>query len=266
MRGTLECIACLEHVGEVEHGRLFHRREHGHPSKFGTNVDGNAKSRVSMLGFLYSVGARTMIGEALKLGGRAAMAQVENKVFELQGVNHLALVCKDMARTVDFYTNVLGMPMIKTIDLPNGMGQHFFFDIGNGDSLAFFWFPNAPEATPGVAAAGSLPGRGSIVSGHGSMNHVALNVPADKIDEYYEKLIARGVKPTKIMNHDDSDRQVSLTVTPSTFVRSIYFYDPDGICLEFAAWTRALDPKIDVQHEPVDAKGQKRARTLEPTE
>jgi predicted enzyme related to lactoylglutathione lyase len=47
-----------------------------------------------------------------------------NREFELQGVNHLALVCKDMARTVDFYTNVLGMPLIKTIDLPMGMGQH----------------------------------------------------------------------------------------------------------------------------------------------
>ena len=48
-----------------------------------------------------------------------------------------------------FYTGVLGMPLIKTLDLPNGMGQHFFFDMGNGDSLAFFWFPNAPAAAPG---------------------------------------------------------------------------------------------------------------------
>jgi len=92
------------------------------------------------------------------------MAQLKNKVFDIQGVNHLALVCKDMAKTVDFYTNVLGMPMTKTIDLPNGMGQHFFFDIGNGDGLAFFWFPNAPAAAPGVASAANLPGGGSIVS------------------------------------------------------------------------------------------------------
>ena len=32
------------------------------------------------------------------------------------------------------------------------MGQHFFFDMGNGGSLAFFWFPDAPEAVPGVAS------------------------------------------------------------------------------------------------------------------
>ena len=80
------------------------------------------------------------------------MPENQNKEFELRSINHLALVCKDMARTVDFYSNVLGMPLIKTIDLPNGMGQHFFFDMGNGGSLAFFWFPDAPEAVPGVAS------------------------------------------------------------------------------------------------------------------
>jgi len=194
------------------------------------------------------------------------MAARENKVFKIQGINHLALVCRDMAETVEFYSNVLGMPLVKTIDLPNGMGQHFFFDIGNGDSLAFFWFPNAPQASPGVAAAANLPGQGNIASGHGSMNHVAFNVPAESIDEYHEKLKARGVACTPIMNHDESPRQASLEITPSTFVRSIYFFDPNGICVEFAAWTRALDPKTEVRHEPVDATGKKRAVTFEPAE
>ena len=78
------------------------------------------------------------------------MTSPENKEFEIRGINHLALVCRDMAKTVDFYSNVLGMPLIRTLDLPAGSGQHFFFDIGNGDSLAFFWFPNAPDAAPEV--------------------------------------------------------------------------------------------------------------------
>ncbi len=183
-----------------------------------------------------------------------------NKEFDLQGVNHLALVCKDMARTVDFYTNVLGMPLIKTIELPNGMGQHFFFDLGNGDSLAFFWFPNAPEAAPGVASAapGMLPGP----SAHGSMNHVAINVPADRIDAYYEKLTAKGVKASRVISHDDSPMQASLEITPTTFVRSIYFFDPDGIALEFAAWTRTLGTPADVAVKA--AKAVDKERYLEP--
>ena len=49
-----------------------------------------------------------------------------NEKFELRGINHLALVCKDMQRTVDSYEGVLGMPLIKTINLPQGSGQHFF--------------------------------------------------------------------------------------------------------------------------------------------
>ena len=47
----------------------------------------------------------------------------ENSEFEFCGVNHLALVCKDMARTVEFYRDVLGMPLTKTIDLPGGRGH-----------------------------------------------------------------------------------------------------------------------------------------------
>lgn len=194
------------------------------------------------------------------------MPAPENKIFQIQGINHLALVCKDMARTVEFYTQVLGMPLIKTIDLPHGMGQHFFFDIGNGDALAFFWFPNAPEAAPGVASAGRLPGEGNIVSCHGSMNHVAFNVPAERFDEYCDKLRARGIKLSPVLNHDNSPAQVSRDVSPDTFIRSVYFFDPDGICLEFAAWTRAMDPRVDVNHEPMDANGQKRAVTMAPAE
>ena len=64
------------------------------------------------------------------------------------GVNHVALVCRDMAETVqDFYENVLGMPLVKTLELP-GDGQNFFFDCGGGATLAFMWFKNAPPAAP----------------------------------------------------------------------------------------------------------------------
>jgi len=170
----------------------------------------------------------------------------ENKEFELRGINHLALVCKDMARTVDFYSNVLGMPLIKTLELPAGMGQHFFFDIGNGDALAFFWFPNAPEAHPGVASPISAVGMGApaeFITAHASMNHVAFDVPPERIDAYLEKLHAKGIPTSTIYNHDNSPMGKSTQINETTFVRSIYFMDPDGIMLEFAAWTRVLTPE-----------------------
>ena len=185
------------------------------------------------------------------------MATPTNREFDIRGVNHLALVCKDMARTVEFYRDILGMPLVKTLDLPGGRGQHFFFDIGNGDSLAFFWFPNAPEAVPGVSAPADLPGGGDIRSAHGSMNHIAFNVPAEKFDEYVEKLTAKGITLGKVLNHDNSPTQVSAEITDDVFVRSVYFWDPDGVMLEFASWTHTGFTERDVAHEAVDAAGQK---------
>jgi len=176
----------------------------------------------------------------------------KNEKFDIQGLNHLALVCKDMEKTVKFYSEILGMPLFKTIELPNNMGQHFFFDIGKGNSLAFFWFPDAPESRPGVSHPASIVGRGSITSAHASMNHVAFDVPAEKIDEYQKKLEDAGVDVTSVVNHDDSERGASPTVTDTTFVRSLYFTDPDGIMLEFAAWTREFD-ESDVRHNPAKA-------------
>ncbi len=184
------------------------------------------------------------------------MGEARNSQFDIRGVNHVALVCRDMAETVKFYRDVLGMPLIKTLDLPGGSGQHFFFDIGNGDSLAFFWFPGAPEAAPGLASPRNLPTQGSMITAHGSMNHIAFNVPVERFDDYVERLKARGVKVSPVLNHDNSPMQVSRTVTDDVFVRSVYFFDPDGICLEFACWTKAFGAS-DVAHDPMTADGSK---------
>lgn len=180
-----------------------------------------------------------------------------NTQFEFRGVNHLALVCKDMAKTVEFYRDILGMPLVKTLDLPGGNGQHFFFDIGNGDSLAFFWFPAAPQAVPGISAPEALPTKGNFMSAHGSMNHIAFNVPAERFDEYYQRLVDKGVEVTQILNHDNSPTQSSAEMNDDVYVRSVYFFDPDGVCLEFAAWTQVFDER-DVAHDPMQADGTKR--------
>ena len=172
--------------------------------------------------------------------------------FELRGINHLALVCRDMARTVDFYSGVLGMPLVKTIELPAGMGQHFFFDCGGGDCLAFFWFPDAAEPVPGISGPGVRPDQGKLTSAIGSMNHVAFDVSPDKIEEYRDRLVAAGIECSEIANHDDSEWGISRDVHPGVFVRSIYFQDPDGTLLEFACWTRAFT-SADVAHAPATA-------------
>ena len=177
-----------------------------------------------------------------------------NSEFELRGVNHVALVCKDMARTVDFYVNTLGMPLTKTLAIPGG-GQHFFFDIGNGDHLAFFWFPKAAEASPGISSPRAMPGSGDLSTAHGSMNHLAFDVPLEKFEAYRDRLVEKGVEVSSVFDHDDSVSTVAKEFHPGVFVRSIYFYDPDGVLLEFAAWTREMGQEGDLGVDPFDAAG-----------
>jgi len=177
-----------------------------------------------------------------------------NERFEIRGVNHIALVSSDMARTVRFYRDILGMPLVKTIDIPGG-AQHFFFDMGNDDCLAFFWFPGAAPAEPGVSNAPDLPDRADITTAHGSMNHLAFDVPLEHFEEYRQRLIDAGVDVSTVLDHDDSEWQVAREFHPGVFVRSFYFRDPDGILLEFAAWTREMGRPDDVLVDPVDASG-----------
>lgn len=187
------------------------------------------------------------------------ISEKTNPVFDIQGVNHFALVCKDMKKTVDFYQGVLGMPLIKTCDLPHGLGQHFFFDIGRGASLAFFWFPDAPDSIEGVTIPKTLMGRmGNITTAVGSLNHVAFNIDAKNLKAYKARLESAGIEVAGTIHHDDTDMGVSFDEKHrSTWVSSIYFKDPDGIQLEFAGWQRVMTDG-DVQHPAAtDADKQK---------
>lgn len=166
----------------------------------------------------------------------------DDRPFEINGFCHLALVCSDMQRTVDFYQGLLGLPLVKTVELPEGGGQHFFFEVAPGSYLAFFWFPDAPDPAPGIASAADMPGFGEITSAIASMNHVAFTIPLDRFDDYKAKLDAAGVRTGMILNHDDSPWTVAAEMHPGVYIRSLYFVDPDGILLEFAAWTREIGP------------------------
>ncbi len=187
--------------------------------------------------------------------------------YEMRGYNHIAMVCADMQKTVDFYEGVLGFPLVKTLEFPGGSGQHFFFQVTEDDGIAFFWFPKAPPAAPGIASApwgrtdefgNRIPGLAGM-SAPGSMHHLAFDVPLEKMDEYKQKLQDAGVEVTEINKHilygPDGKQAASRDQLPADaemvdeFINSLYFTDPDGIVLEFAAWVRPLGDE-DVKHQP----------------
>lgn len=174
----------------------------------------------------------------------------------LGGLSHLALVSSNMSRTVEFYGGTLGLPLTKTIALPDG-GQHFFFDVGRGESLAFFWFPRAPRRAPGVASVNPDDVlEGSYVTAHGSMNHVAFNVAPGRLFECRRRLRGAGVEVSPVLYHADVEGgflfepPAEAEKNPALIFASFYFFGPDGEYLELTSQARRFTPERDIEHAP----------------
>ena len=52
------------------------------------------------------------------------------------GVDHLALICSDMEKTIDFYTQVMGMRLVKVIqNRDDPPSTHIFLDMGGDNEI-----------------------------------------------------------------------------------------------------------------------------------
>lgn len=191
-------------------------------------------------------------------------SSVAQKGFKYTGVNHVALVCKDMAETVDFYENVLEMPLVRSMGI-GGKHQHFFFDCGNGALIAFFWFANPPPFAPGIASQPLDVAKDGMMSAIASMNHLAVNVAPEDFDGCVARLRSKGVE-CHVINHSDGPDGHPAEPNEHTWVRSVYFTDPNGIKLEIAALTRPFTD-ADLLADPNDANGKPvplKRRALDP--
>lgn len=129
--------------------------------------------------------------------------------LNVRGIHHITAICRDMERTTEFYTDVLGMTLVKqTVNYDDPDTKHFYFGDERGRPgtiLTFFEYSNA--------AAGSV--------GAGSTHHIAFMVEdEDEQDRFKTHLEEHGVHVS-----GPYDR---------TYFRSIYFRDPDGHILEIA--------------------------------
>ena len=121
-----------------------------------------------------------------------------------RGLHHFAIVCADVERTVRFYQGVLEFPLTEIFENRDYRGSnHFFFDIGHGNLLAFFDLPGLDL--------------GPYAEVLGGLHHLAISVTREKWDRLRGKLDAAGVEYLV-----ESDA-------------SIYFRDPDGARLELLA-------------------------------
>ena len=121
-----------------------------------------------------------------------------------QGVHHVALICSDVQRTIDFYDGYLGFPLIEIFENRDYRGSsHLFFDIGGGNLLAFFDFPGHPHP--------------EFMETLGNLQHLALSVTEEHWLQVKAKLDADGVP------YLGPDRGAD---------RSLYLKGPDGEQLE----------------------------------
>ena len=131
-----------------------------------------------------------------------------------RGVHHVALLCTDVERTIEFYQGVLGFPLTELFQNRDYEGStHFFFDIGNGNALAFFDFPGL--------------GLGDYAEVLGGLHHLALSVAPDAWDEKKAALEAAGIETHQVET-------------------SLYFSDPDGARIEIIK-----DPLGEMYGNPV---------------
>ena len=158
----------------------------------------------------------------------------------VRGVDHAAFPTFDPAATVRFYRDVLGFPVVHSI-CAAGWGPenhpdfiHFFFDIGDEDRLAFFYYF-------GVPAPDTTTGKGDVYARFDDSTpeyfvrsrHLAIHVESeDHLLEYRRRL-------------DASEWPVEMQVMHET-IESIYTHDPNGYMVELTRALRPVTPQEDL--------------------
>ena len=128
----------------------------------------------------------------------------ERPASSARGLHHVACLSSDVERTIRFYQDLLEFPLTDLFENRDYRGSnHFFFDIGNGNRLAFFDFPGLDL--------------GPCQEVLGGLHHIAISVEPQQWERLRKKLDDAGVE------------YLSESGT------SIYFRDPDGARLELIA-------------------------------
>ncbi len=131
------------------------------------------------------------------------------------GAHHVAYRARNAEETRAFYEDLLGLPLVTVVQDragPEDQGGkeflHLFFQMADGNCIAFFVVDDeAPEATwapkDGIRD-----------------YHYAMELGShDELMAFKQRLDEAGVAAFGPINHE--------------FVQSIYFWDPNGIALEF---------------------------------
>ena len=122
----------------------------------------------------------------------------------LQRIHHIAVICSDYQRSKDFYTGILGLPVIGEHYREPRRSWKLDLALPDGGQIELFSFPDPPPR----------PGRPEACG----LRHLAFSV--DDLDSAVKHLEAHGVACE------------AIRVDPFTDKRFTFFNDPDGLPLE----------------------------------
>jgi len=150
--------------------------------------------------------------------------------LSLRGVDHTARPTWKLAETVDFYRDKLGLALVHVISA-RGWGPathpdflHFFFDSGNGSTIAFFYYlgSDPPESLDGRASRPPIPDDHVFDATHTAW----LVANEEELKAWKKRLEDQGLKVSVQTRHE--------------VIESIYVRDPNGYFVEFTHKLRPL--------------------------
>jgi len=148
-------------------------------------------------------------------------AERPDSAFRVTGTDHITLIGSNEEDTIEFYRDMLGMPLVlrqPNLDDPNS--THLFFDTGDGRILTFF-VQDDRQSNP-------QPHRHRV----GSVHHLSFSIDAEDFVDIKESLEAAG------HGFNEFDRGI---------FHSLYTRDHNGLTIELSA------DKFDV---PDDRRGE----------
>ena len=125
-------------------------------------------------------------------------------MLNLRKVHHIAIICSDYQRSLDFYTRVLGLRVLSEHYREERQSYKTDLALGNDYVIELFSFPSPPSRLTCPEAVG--------------LRHLAFEV--EHLDESVRELDALGI-------HHEQPRTDEYTGK-----RFLFFQDPDGLPIE----------------------------------
>lgn len=126
-------------------------------------------------------------------------------MLQLEGIHHIAIICKDYGRSKKFYTEILGLKPVREVYRKERDSYKLDLSLNGQYVIELFSFPSPPERVSRPEAAG--------------LRHLAFAV-AD-LEACIEELLSNNVSSEPVRIDEFTSR------------RFTFIADPDGLPIEF---------------------------------